>query len=83
MKRDLAIWALTVVIGFRSPPKGYIHHADRSSQCSWYDYQKILRRHGFTVSKSKKGHYHDNAAVETFLQTIKAELIWRHTWETR
>ncbi|PRY80490.1 transposase InsO family protein [Yoonia maritima] len=24
-----------------------------------------------------------NAAVETFFKTIKAELIWRHPWETR
>jgi len=24
-----------------------------------------------------------NAAVEAFFKTIKAELIWRHTWETR
>ena len=24
-----------------------------------------------------------NAAVETFFKTIKAELIWRRTWETR
>ncbi|MFT5966246.1 MAG: hypothetical protein ACI9ND_000150 [Yoonia sp.] len=24
-----------------------------------------------------------NAAVETFFKTIKAELIWRHSWETR
>lgn len=26
---------------------------------------------------------YDNAAVETFFKTIKAELIWRRTWETR
>lgn len=26
---------------------------------------------------------YDNAAVETFLKTIKAELIWRHPWEMR
>ena len=25
----------------------------------------------------------DNAAVETFFKTIKAELIWRRSWETR
>jgi len=25
----------------------------------------------------------DNAAVETFLKTVKAELILRGTWETR
>lgn len=32
---------------------------------------------------SGKGNCHDNAAVETFFKTIKAELIWRHPWETR
>ncbi len=26
---------------------------------------------------------YDNAAVETFFKTIKAELIWRHLWQTR
>jgi len=25
----------------------------------------------------------DNAAVETFFKTIKAELIWRQQWQTR
>ena len=32
---------------------------------------------------SGKGNCYDTAAVETFFKTIKAELIWRHTWETR
>jgi hypothetical protein len=32
---------------------------------------------------SEKGNGDDNAAVETFFKTIKAELIWRHPWETR
>ncbi len=26
---------------------------------------------------------YDNAAMETFFKTIKAELIWRHSWQTR
>ena len=30
-----------------------------------------------------KGNCYDNAAVETFFKTLKAELIWRHTWATR
>lgn len=29
------------------------------------------------------GNCYDNAAVETFFKTIKAELIWRRSWETR
>ena len=83
MKRDLAIRALNMAIAFRSPPKGCIHHTDRGSQYCSHDYQKILRQHGFKVSMSGKGNCYDNAAVETFFKTIKAELIWRDTWETR
>ena len=83
MKRDLAIRALNMAIAFRAPPKGCIHHTDRGSQYCSHDYQKILRQHGFKVSMSGKGNCYDNAAVETFFKTIKAELIWRDTWETR
>jgi hypothetical protein len=62
-------------------PKG--HHTDRGSQYCSHDYQKILRKHGFKVSMSGKGNCYDNAAVETFFKTIKAELIWRHPWGMR
>ena len=30
-----------------------------------------------------KGNYYDNAAVEMFFKTIKAELVWRYIWKTR
>ena len=83
MKRDLAIRALKMAIAFRMPPRGCVHHTDRGSQYCSHDYQKILRQHGFKVSMSGKGNCYDNAAVETFFKTIKAELIWRHPWETR
>ena len=78
-----AIRALNMAIAFRAPPKGCIHHTDRGSQYCSHDYQKILRQHGFKVSMSGKGNCYDNAAVETFFKTIKAELIWRRSWETR
>jgi transposase InsO family protein len=32
---------------------------------------------------SGKGNCYDYAAVETFFKSLKAELIWRHTWVTR
>jgi transposase InsO family protein len=83
MKRDLAIRALEMAINLRKPPKGCIHHTDRGSQYCSHDYQKILRRHGFKVSMSGKGNCFDNAPVETFFKTIKAELIWRQSWTTR
>ena len=83
MKRDLAIRALRMAIALRSPPRGCIFHSDRGSQYCSHDYQKILREHGFKASMSGKGNCYDNAAVETFFKTIKAELVWRRPWETR
>lgn len=32
---------------------------------------------------SGTGNCYDNAAVETFFETIKAELLWQHSWRTR
>jgi putative transposase len=97
MKRDLAIRALKMAIALRSPPKGCIFHSDRGSQCCSHDYQEVLRQDGFKASMSGKGNCYDYAAVLprenspldcflillTFFKTIKAELIWRRTWETR
>jgi len=83
LKRDLAIRALDMAIALRKPPTGCLHHTDRGSQYCSHDYQKRLRQHGFKVSMSGKGNCYDNAVVETFFKTLKAELIWRQTWQTR
>jgi len=32
---------------------------------------------------SGKSNRHDNAVVETFFKTIKAELLWQMSWRTR
>jgi putative transposase len=83
MKRDLAIRALDMAVALRQPPKDCIHHTDRGSQYCSHDYQKRLKKYEFKVSMSGKGNCYDNAAVETFFKTLKAELIWRSTWQTR
>ena len=83
MKRDLAIRALNMAIAMRRPHKGCIHHTDRGSQYCSHDYQKILRQDGFKASMSGTGNCYDNAAVETFFKTIKAELLWQRSWRTR
>jgi len=83
LKRDLAIRALDMAIALRRPAAGCMHHTDRGSQYCSHDYQKRMRQHRFKVSMSGTGNCYDNAAVETFFKTIKAELIWRRTWQTR
>ena len=42
-----------------------------------------MRQNGFTMSMSETGNCHDNATVETFFKTIKADLLWQRSWKTR
>jgi putative transposase len=83
LKYDLALRAPNHAVALRSPPPGCVHHSDRGSQYCSHDYQKRLRQLGFKASMSGKGYCYDNAAIETFFKTLKAELIWRHSWQTR
>ena len=83
LKRNSAIRALKMAVALRQPPKGCIHHTDRGSQYCSHDYQKLLRQHGFKVSMRGKGNCYVNSAVEAFFKTIKAELIWRRSRQTR
>ena len=83
MKQDLAIRALDMAANLRQPPEGCIFHSDRGSQYCAYDYQKRLQKYGLKPSMSGKGNCYDNAAVETFFKSLKAELLWRQTWSTR
>ncbi len=63
--------------------KGVLRRPVESAQYCSHDYQKLLRKHGFKVSMNGKGNCYDNSAVEAFFKTIKAELIWRGSWQTR
>jgi transposase InsO family protein len=83
MKKDLAIRALDMAVRLRNPPEGCLFHSDRGSQYCSYDYQKKLQAYGLRPSMSGKGNCYDNASVETFFKSLKAELIWRQKWTTR
>jgi putative transposase len=83
MKKDLAIRALEMAVRLRNPPKGCIFHSDRGSQYCSYDFQKKLQANELVPSMSGKGNCYDNAAVETFFKSLKAEVLWRQIWPTR
>lgn len=83
LHRRLALVALRKALAIRRPPEGLIHHSDRGSQYYSIDYQAELHRHGIRISMSGKGNCYDNAMVETFFQTLKAEMVWRTIFYTR
>lgn len=83
LKKDLALNALRRAIAMRRPKPGLIHHSDRGSQYCSDDYQRLLKRTGMIPSMSGKGNCFDNAMVETVFKTIKSEMIWRTSFQTR
>jgi putative transposase len=83
MKQDLAMRAVNMAIAIWRPPPGCTPHTDRGAQYCAHNYQKLLRKHALTPQMSGKSNYYDNAAVESFFKSMKAELIWRRNWQTR
>ncbi len=83
LKKELVLKALGQAVALRDPPDGLIHHSDRGSQYCSHAYRKALSAIKAKVSMSGKGNCYDNAVVETFFKTIKSEMIWRMSFQTR
>lgn len=54
---------------------GLILHSDQGWQYKMLPYRKLLVKHGLTQSMSRKGNCFDNAAIESFFGTLKAEFL--------
>jgi transposase InsO family protein len=80
---SLTVNALQQALRLRQPAPGVIHHSDRGVQYAASGYQALLQRYGFRVSMSRVGDCWDNAVVESFMATLKTELVHRTHWSTR
>lgn len=56
-------------------PPGLIHHSDQGVQYASILYQQTLQTHGLISSMSRKAHCEDNAHMESFWGTLKAERV--------
>jgi putative transposase len=83
MRSELVRDALEMAIVQRGPQAGLLHHSDRGVQYAGEDYQYLLQRHQMEVSMSGKGDCWDNACVESFWGTLKAELVNHEHYTTR
>jgi len=83
LTQDLVIKALKMATERRRPSRGLLLHSDRGSQYASHAYQRLLWRHGIICSMSRKGDCWDNAPMESFFHTLKVELVYNTTFETR
>jgi putative transposase len=75
MTASLATTALEMAIHRRRPLKGLLHHSDQGVQYASKEYQKMLKKYDMVCSMSRKGNCWDNAPMESFFSTLKAECI--------
>ena len=83
MTATLVIKALTMAIHHRNIVSGLIHHSDQDSQYTSHKFRSLLKEHNITASYSGVGNCYDNAAVESFFHTLKAECTNHSTYQTR
>ena len=81
--RELTLDALDMALVRRRPLHGLVHHSDRGSQYASGDYQNVLVAEGIVCSMSRRGNCWDNAVAESFFATVKVELVYDATWQTR
>lgn len=82
MQTKLVSDALRSALQDRKPSQGLVFHSDRGSQYASAEYRGLLAAHGMTASMSRTGECWDNAVVESFFGSMKAEL-GDPIWETR
>jgi putative transposase len=75
--------ALEEALRQRRPAPGLLHHSDQGGQYTSIDYQAELAARSVEVSMSRRGNCYDNAVVESFFSTLKAELDGYGQYETR
>ena len=80
--RRLTLGALRMAAENRQPEPGCIHHSDRGVQYACKDYVSFLKEKGFKISMSRNGNPYDNAAMESFMKTLKYNEVYLKNYDT-
>ena len=84
MRAELVVDAIQMALWRRQVARGQlVHHSDRGSQYTSLACGRTLREAGIAQSMGSRGDAYDNALAESFMATLKSELIERRSWPTR
>jgi len=84
VRRTLATELVTTALACALPrlARGtrVLHHSDRGKQYASYQYRALLAQYGLRASMSRAANCWDNAPVESFFSTFKAEAMPERPW---
>ena len=83
MTKDIVLDAITAAIWRRSPKAPVIIHSDQGSQYGSDSWSRFCKEHNLVSSMSRRGNCFDNAAMESFISTLKRERVRGKIYKTR
>jgi putative transposase len=83
LRTELVVDALEMALWRRKPAAGLIHHSDRGVQYTALSFSKRLEEVGIVPSMSRVGSALDNAISESFVASLKSELVHSQPFLTR
>lgn len=63
------------------PEPGCVFHSDQGIEYAAHEFRDLVEQAGMRRSMSRKGTPLDNATVELFFHTLKAELVHQRSFE--
>ena len=83
LRTELVVDALEMAVWRRKPKAGLVHHSDRGVQYTALSFGKKLEEAGIVPSMGRAGSALDNAISESFISTLKCELVHCRRFPTR
>jgi putative transposase len=83
LRTELVVDALEMAVWRRKPKAGLVHHSDRGVQYTALSFGKRLEEVGIVPSMGRAGSALDNAISESFIATLKVELIHHRRFPSR
>jgi putative transposase len=83
MRTELVVDALQMAVWRRRPVAGLVHHSERGVQYTAISFGKRLEEVGIVPSMGRTGTALDNAMAESFIATLKTELVHRQRFPDR
>ena len=83
LRSELVVDALRMGVWRRKPAPGLVHHSEQGVQYTSLSFGERLKEVGITPSMGRSGTALDNALAESFVSTLKAELVSRLRFPSR
>ena len=83
LRAEMVVDALEMALWRRKPGAGLVHHSDRGVQYTSLSFGKRLEEAGIVPSMGRAGSALDNAISESFVASLKCELLYGHRFPSR